>query len=339
MHPRVLFVCKRRALGGDYSYTAASGLRNSVRFMVEMLADMGVPARQVDVIDNNCIDREVAAFKPDVCIIEALWVVPSKFEVLQRLHPNVHFVVRLHSEVPFLAMEGIAMEWIAGYLRQGIVTVAPNSDRLYDDLAELYGHKHLVYLPNHYVTEAPVYPKQGAGWLDIGCFGAVRPLKNHLIQAVAAIHFARSLRRPLAFHINAGRVEQRGDTVLKNVRALFDNTPDATLIEWSWMPYHRFKSVAGSMDLGMQVSFSETFNIVTADMVDSGVPMVTSPEVRWVSRLFHATPTSVPSIVGAMNRAWYLHSLMGNRLNRRGLEKHNREAFHTWAHYLGVVRS
>jgi hypothetical protein len=77
-----------------------------------MLVANGVDSTIIEVIDNNGIDREVTKYKPTHVIIEALWVIPSKFEILTKLHPNVKWIIRLHSEIPFLANEGIAMEWM-----------------------------------------------------------------------------------------------------------------------------------------------------------------------------------------------------------------------------------
>ena len=54
------------------------------------------------------------------------WLV-SKFEVLQKLHPNVKWIVRLHSEIPFIANEGIAMDWIYEYQKYDNVFVSLNS--------------------------------------------------------------------------------------------------------------------------------------------------------------------------------------------------------------------
>ena len=60
------------------------------------------------------------AFAATHAIVEALWVVPEKFDVLTKLHPRVQWIVRTHSQAPFLASEGIATAWIAGYLKRGI---------------------------------------------------------------------------------------------------------------------------------------------------------------------------------------------------------------------------
>lgn len=145
---RVLFICKKGNVYNHYGYPS-SGLRNSATFVVNMLRGNGIPAKFVEVADNNGIDREVAAYRPTHVIIEALWVVPSKFAVLQRLHPRVHWTVRINSEIPFLANEGSAMEWILGYLGNGGIDVAPNSRRTLTALRELVpaAEGRLRYLP------------------------------------------------------------------------------------------------------------------------------------------------------------------------------------------------
>ena len=102
---RVLFICKIRS----NFYGPSFGLINSCRFIANALEANGVEAKVVPVVDNSDIDREVHKFKPTHVFIEALWVVPSKFEELIPLHPKKKWFVRIHSKVPFLANEGMAM--------------------------------------------------------------------------------------------------------------------------------------------------------------------------------------------------------------------------------------
>ena len=96
--------------------------------------------------------------------------------------------------------------------------------------------------------------------LNIGCFGAIRPLKNQLYQAVAAIEFANSINKKLHFHVNIARVENNGDPVLKNLRNLFINNPKHKLVEHSWLTHEDFINLVRKMDIGLQVSFTETFS-------------------------------------------------------------------------------
>jgi len=334
--PRVLFILKRRtgdyegAYGGGYTHSRSSGLFNSVAFVVAELENQGFQAEFMVVTDNNDIDREVASYRPTHVLIEALWVVPEKFAELKRLHPSVKWAVRLHSEVPFVSMEGIACDWVARYLAGG-VAVACNSERMAADLQRLHPQGNIPLLPNFYpLVTSPGRPAKPAQRLDIGCLGAIRPLKNTLIQAVAAVEFARASRRHLYFHINSNRVEQRGDPVLKNLRALFKGAGSAELVEHPWVSHTEFLKLVAHLDLSMQVSFSETFNIVTADAVACHVPVVVSPEISWVPRIFHAAPTSVPSIVAALGRAWGMRKVGGARLAKAGLSAYNRRSMKQW---------
>src|SRR5258708_5787161 len=97
-----------------------------------MLRRAGIHAVMEEADDNNDIDRIVTRHKPTVVVIEAFWVVPSKFDVLKRLHPHVHWIVRNHSEAPFLAGEGIAMQWTAGYLARNIEVMCNSTRSLHD---------------------------------------------------------------------------------------------------------------------------------------------------------------------------------------------------------------
>ena len=336
-HRRVLFILKRRSYpyGGNYD-ALSSGLFHSAFFCAQELRRAGVEAKIVVVVDNNDIDREVYRYQATDVVIEALWVVPEKFPILVSLHPKVRWIVRLHSEVPFLAQEGIAMPWILRYVQINHVYVSGNSRWLNHDLRELASKVarpgKVIYLPNCYTDFDHEPPRHTDAALDVGCFGAIRPLKNQLQQAVAAVEFfPQTKRRRLRFHVNAERVEWQGDSVLQNLRGLFRELgPAYELVEHPWMSRHEFMRVLRGMDLGMQVSLSETFCIAAADMVANQIPIVVSPEVGWVSSLFQAEPTDSEAIVTALRRAWTL-GRAGAFLNLRQLRRYASESAEIWA--------
>jgi hypothetical protein len=238
------------------------------------------------------------------------------------------------------------------------VRVSANNKEFNDDLVAL-GYP-AVYLPNVYqkkVTSDPtphkigsdcsylpnIYPKKATSQnatarlfpihINIGCFGAIRLLKNHVGQAVAAMRFANQIGRELHFHINndcAGPV----DNVLKNLRALFAGT-EHVLVEHSWLPHDKFCELVAMMDLGLQVSLSESFNIVTADFVHAGVPVVASKEVKHVHWLFKCHNVT-DDIVRGLHLAWLFG---GIGLNRRLLAKSNTAAIKVWSEFLKGVES
>jgi len=349
--PRALFILKlREDYGQDVSHykpSVASGMFNSATFVANMLQQQGIEAKVVVVIDNNSIDREVTAFKPTHVFIEGYWVVPEKFDVLKPLHPKVQWIVRCHSEVPFLAQEGIAMGWTFEYWRRG-VAVAGNAPRIHKELAVLAHNfpsramsvsKCTPYLPNYYpITEQTWVhhsPWRRRIELNIGCFGAVRPMKNHLAQAIAAIEFANFLELPLKFHINLGRNEMMGENVLKNLRSLFASVANAELVEVQWTNHDEFLNVIKAMDVCMQVSFTETFNIVTADTVVVGVPVVCSSEISWAAPATFADPTSTDDMVEKLKDVW-VNARKYCRESLDGLVSYSARSVSDWDAFLKV---
>jgi hypothetical protein len=168
--------------------------------------------------------------------------------------------------------------------------------------------------------------------LDIGCFGAIRPLKSHLLQAMAAIRFANELQLPMQFHINSSRVETNGEPVLKNLRALFDVTPNCALVDHHWMEPEEFLQVCHRLDIGMQVSLSETFNVVSADYVTSGIPIVVSKEVSWASRFSKAIDDDILDIVKVMKRVYKNRALV--EWNQWLLSKNCTKAEQMWVAFV-----
>src|ERR1700676_2236752 len=145
-----------------------------------MLNQSGIESKVAIVQDNNSIDKIVTEFKPTHVFIEALWVVPEKFITLYELHPDVKWIIRIHSELPFLALEGIAVDWIKRYVLLPNVFVASNSHRVSEDLEVITGQE-VLYLPNFYPTEFEEFRSfVNVGILNVSCFGAIRSMKNHL---------------------------------------------------------------------------------------------------------------------------------------------------------------
>jgi hypothetical protein len=329
----------------DWPWGLSSGLLNSVLFVTDMLNAAGIASRMVQVVDGNRIDREVKKYQPTDVILEALWCPPSKLAELARLYPRVRWFVRNHSEIPFLSLEGIAMEWCRSYLAIPTVSLASNTPGSVGDLRTLaqawFPHwdrptlqHRIVYQPNYYPLPAPL-PRIPSpfGVLNIACFGAIRPLKNQLLQAVAALAAAQGLKKRLRFHVNGGRVEFKSDNIIKNLKALFANTPNAELITDDWVPRPQFLDLTRRMDAGMQVSFSETFNIVAADFVANDVPVVVSPEIDWVDPAYRADPTDAAAIT---NKLLAAIGAGPNTKNRAGLLKYDEASRAVWVQQFGT---
>ena len=315
--------------------------------MNDMLVEQGIESKLVVVADNNCIDREVTAYKPTHVIIEALWVVPTKFAVLQRLHPNVKWVIRVHSEMPFMAGEGMAMDWLGDYSTVKNIIIAMNAPRMYREVKMYLTHKNswdqktsderVIYLPNYYPQDYLPVKKldKDKDTIDIACFGAIRPLKNHLVQAFAAIDFANQIGKKLRFHINAGRIEMQGQPALNNIRGLFEQIVDGPhrLVNHQWTPRASFLSLCGTMDIGLQSSFSETFNIVCADLISQGVPIVGSKEIPWATDSSCADPTDSADITKKLMSA-YKWNWVNVKTNQLALTHYTNTTAKIWNKYF-----
>lgn len=352
--PKVLFILKLRDNYSEfqpssycYSNSYSSGLYNSAKFLVNMLHHAGIESKLVQVVDNNSIDQEVAEYQPTHAIIEALWVVPEKFDILQRLHPSVKWIVRGHSAIPFLANESIAIEWINKYVQFENVVFSPNcSDSARDirtvvsqanpEWTEGQVREKVPLLPNFYPTSHArrQIEKPSSDTLDIACFGAIRPLKNQLIQALAAMEFAEDKGKKLRFHINGSRSEQGGQANLDNIRFLFQYSKHE-LVEHTWLEHAHFLEFLRTCDCSLTASLTETFCIVAADSVVSGVPLVCSDEVMWSSRLSQAAPTSTADIVQKMHLVTSKGlGAAARALNLSGLRSYSERSKRLWLGYL-----
>ena len=348
MPNKVLFILKRRE---DYNSIVHShvglstGLYNSASFMDVMLRDNGISSVMEVAIDNNCIDRLVTKHQPTHVIIEALWVVPSKFTILQRLHPTVKWIIRLHSELPFLAGEGNAIDWVADYSDFDNLYIGVNAPRMMSEVkillktrapGRIWDHR-VIYMPNFYPQTYKSVKRidKKKDTIDIACFGAVRPLKNHMVQAIAAIDFANQIGKKLRFHVNAGRIEMNGGPVINNLKSLFEQLCDSghKLINHEWTPRAEFLELCAQMDIGLQVSFSETFNIVGADLVSQGVPLVGSTEIPWKVPVFAADPTESEHIAEKLIHA-YRYDWINVKTHQWALTHYTNQTAKIWVKYF-----
>jgi hypothetical protein len=341
---KILFLLKKNNLYGYNSTpTSKSGLLNSARITAHELHEHLNIETEVRICeDANSIDREVTDYQPDICIVEAIWVLPGKFEELKKHHPKLPFIVRVHSEIPFLSTEGEAVNRIYGYLKLDNVSVAFNSLNTYYNFSDCSSK--VLYLPNIYSHMDRERITRGEFWnyflnrkkfkyrcsqINIGCFGAIRPLKNQLLQAFAAVAFGDKHNVSVSFFINATRVEQGGESTLKNIRALFANNPKHSLVEVPWLERGEFLDFVSWMDVGMQLSFNESFNIVTADFVNMRIPIIVSSAIDWMPLETQVDSELTCAIVRKLENALTYKSYFVKK-SVNTLDKYNKEALKVW---------
>jgi hypothetical protein len=345
---KILFIIKKRVDtdASGQKKLIQTGLYNSSNYLNIILNTMGIESYVDYAIDNNCIDRIVTKHRPTHVIIEALWVVPPKFNILCQLHPKIKWIIRFHSDMPFIACEGIAMSWISKYSMFKNLYIGCNAPRFFREVKVFLKAKNLsdneinekvIYLPNYYPVDTfKTKPKEEKDEINICCFGALRPLKNQLIQAISAIEFANKINKKLRYHINATRVETNGLPVYNNIKGLFTelSSDNFELVEHSWYDKEEFLSVCSQMDIGLQVSFSETFNIVGCDMLSQGVPIVCSYDIPWSTNTkYNASPTDSVDITNKLLLTY--ENIEDNvKLNTESLSEYVEKTKQIWYDYF-----
>ena len=109
-------------------------------------------------------------------------------------------------------------------------------------------------------------------------------------------------------------------------------------MEHGWATHAEFLKLVDRMDIGLQVSLSETFNIVAADFVANGVPIIVSPEISWMPVQLQADPNSTDSIVKALRRVWGYSPVNVAALCNDHLHAANKAAGREWLEMLRRFR-
>ncbi len=191
----------------------------------------------------------------------------------------------------------------------------------------------LCVLPNLYHLEGVNTPRERytSGTLRIGAFGATRALKNLMTAAGAALQIANARRADLEFWISSGRNEGAG-AVVETVRQMMTGLPHVKLVENGWQTWPQFRQTVRHMHLLLQPSYTESFNVVTADAIAEGVPSVVSDAIDWAPARWKAPVDDAGAIaeVGLQ----LLKSRRAPALGLRALKAHNRKALASWNDFL-----
>lgn len=219
-------------------------------------------------------------------VIAAPWIPAIELFRLLTAYPTITFVVICHSDVGFLQADPGAVQRLREM--SGLVhsvhnfVLAGNNARFVRWAKTAFTHQ-FKFLPNLYDLDTFVHPNQRPAGRDrtirIGCYGAARPLKNMITAAGAALQIATQRRMDVEFHVSTGREE--GGHNIKPVEEMLNN-PRTKLVKDNWTIWPEFVKKVGTMDLLMQPSYTESFNMVTADGVSQGVPSAVSETIDWV---------------------------------------------------------
>ena len=218
-------------------------------------------------------------------VVSAPWIATADLAQMCADFPETQFAVNCHSNLGFLQADPSAMRLVREGLGLQRCTwnfhVAANCERLARWVEAAYGSACLC-LPNMYHLDGKAQKRERykAGTLRIGAFGATRALKNLMTAAGAAVQIANARRSDLEFWISSGRNEGAG-SVIDAVRQMTGGLPHVKLVENGWQTWPQFRQTVRHMHLLLQPSYTESFNVVTADGAAEGVPSVVSNAIEW----------------------------------------------------------
>jgi hypothetical protein len=269
-------------------------------------------------------------------VISAPWIATADLALLSAEFRDTQFAVVCHSNLGFLQADPNAMRLV----REGLelrrtapnFRMSANCERLSRWVPAAYGVP-CDELPNLYHLESPAPARAGysGGTLRIGAFGATRALKNLLTAAGSALQIANRLRADLEFWISSGRNEGAG-SVVEAVRQMLHGVPNVKLVENGWQTWPQFRQTVRHMHLLLQPSYTESFNVVTADGVAEGVPSVVSDAIVWAPQSWKAPVDDA----GAMARVGekLLKSRWAVRRGLAALKAHNARGLGLWRDFL-----
>jgi hypothetical protein len=269
-------------------------------------------------------------------VISAPWIATSDLAHLCAQHKETQFAVTCHSNLGFLQADPNAMRLVREGLELRRTTwnfrIAANCERLANWATSAYGIP-CAYLPNiyHLDGQQPERARYTGGPLRIGAFGATRVLKNLMTSAGAALEIANSHRTDLEFWISSGRNEGAG-SVLEAVRQMLNGLPHVKLVENGWQIWPQFRQTVRHMHLLLQPSYTESFNVVTADGVAEGVASVVSDAIDWAPESWKAPVDDAHAM--ARTGLKLLRSRWAPRQGLAALKTHNKRAIEAWSRFV-----
>lgn len=294
---RVLLVYKNFAAWQGISHI---GLGVSAEMSAQYLNAHGISA-EVLAARNNIDVVDFLKKNPGITdvVISAFWLSIVDMESMCRYFKDIRFIVVSHSNVGFLQADPGAFMLLRRYIslsrELSNFKIGANCKKFEEWLSVAYDIR-VTALTNLYPVALYVKEKRSDGLVKIGSFGAIRPQKNVLSAAAAALYIHMKMRVPVEFSLSTGREDGGGATILRAVREMCGSIPGFFLVERFWSDWRAFRRVIRGQDILIHVSYTESFNMVTADGIAEGVPSVISPAIAWAPKSWKVDPDNVREI-------------------------------------------
>ncbi len=309
--------------------------------IAKVLQNQGIGASVFSI--RNAVELEkyiVGEPQTTHVVISAPWIPVVQLNRLVLRFPHVQWTVNCHSNVGFLQADTNGVQLLRKYIeyQKGSLnfSVSGNSRKFVRWMRESYSVE-AQYLPNLYHLTSTVNthkPTYSGGTLRLGCFGATRPQKNLMSAGGAALLLKAWLNCDVELWLSAGRTEGGGNTILNAVKAMLENKPGVKIVFNNWATWPQFRECVSTMNLLIQPSYTESFNMVTADGIAEGVPSVVSDAIEWAPDHWKAKMDDVNDIARVGRQLLYDPRAPYDGLV--ALEQHNRDGYEVWEEFLGI---
>ena len=306
----------------------------------KVLRREGVAVEVWPIVSSAELRDRLCAQPASHVVVSAPWMPSLDMHRLIAAHPSIRFAMNCHSNVGFLQADsnGVALVREAMDIEAASPNfhLAGNSLKFSKWVRSAYSRP-CSYLPNLYYLDTSLVPNPplyNGGTLRIGAFGATRALKNFMSAAGAALDISRRYKATLELWVSAGRTEGGGDTILRSAHAMLDGLPHVRLVENGWQSWPKFRQSVGHMHLLLQPSYTESFNMVTADGIAEGVPSVVSHAIDWAPEHWKAMMDNVLDI--ARVGRYLLSDPYAPQEGFEALKNHNVDGIKSWKDFLSV---
>ena len=247
------------------------------------LRSKGINAQAFAVRHNIDVVQTIEKYRFTHVVISAPWLTLFDLKSLVTAFPDIKFAVLSHSNIGFLQADPNAIELFRKYAEFADTvdnfTVGGNNKPFVEWFKSVY-NENCILLPNLYPVQRRLAKVWDGTYLKIGAFGAIRPEKNFMTAAAAAMVIHSLLKVPMELHMSTG-----GDgcksTTLPAIEEMVKDVEGVKLVRHEWQHWDSFIQLIAEMDLLIQISYTESFNMITADGISVGVPSVVSEVIRW----------------------------------------------------------
>lgn len=285
------------------------GIWYTTENVANYLNSIGVTTK-IDIIEDfNLLNNIVNLYKPSIIFVEAIWLHPNKIKNLLKDNDFIkRVVIHYHSDLSFFATEVFGMEWTYYYNNiSDKITVSANCENFASSF------DFIEYLPNIYDKNFK-YNKIENNNIVLYQPGAVRLMKNHLTQMIASIKFGDKINKKILYRYN-NLQNNGGESVYRNLNSIANNT-NHFVDEIDWINGKEYINYIKKTDIGLQLSFSESFNNVAADFVVNGKPVLVGDTIDWLPDEYKSSSyTNINKIVDKLEFLFY------NKDNIKLLEK------------------